>query len=40
VNIDPPNPASLAFHAKLGFVGCGEAIDPRNAKRVRYLVRT
>jgi predicted GNAT superfamily acetyltransferase len=40
VNIDPPNPASLAFHARLGFVACGEAIDPRNGKRVRYLTRT
>jgi predicted GNAT superfamily acetyltransferase len=37
VNIDPPNPASLAFHEKLGFVACGESSDPRNNKRVRYL---
>lgn len=40
VNIDPPNAASLDFHARLGFVPCGEAADPRNGKRVRYLVRT
>jgi hypothetical protein len=39
VNIVPPNPVSLAFHARLGFVPCGEAEDPRNGKRVRYLVR-
>jgi uncharacterized protein len=40
VNLVPPNPASLAFHARLGFVACGEADDPRNGKRVRYLIRT
>ena len=39
VNIVPPNAASLAFHERLGFVACGEAADPRNGKRVRYLER-
>jgi len=39
VNIVPPNEASLAFHERLGFVACGEAADPRNGKRVRYLER-
>ncbi|MBC7975179.1 MAG: GNAT family N-acetyltransferase, partial [Myxococcales bacterium] len=39
VNVQPPNPGSLAFHERLGFVACGEADDPRNGKRVRYLVR-
>lgn len=39
VNVVPANPASLAFHDRLGFVACGEAEDPRNGKRVRYLVR-
>lgn len=39
VNLWPPNPASLAFHARLGFRACGEATDPRNGKRVQYLVR-
>jgi uncharacterized protein len=39
VNLAPPNPGSLAFHDRLGFVPCGEADDPRNGKRVRYLIR-
>ncbi len=38
VNLDPPNPASMAFHDKLGFAEAGTATDPRNGKRVRYLV--
>lgn len=38
VNLDPPNPGSMAFHDKLGFRPEGEATDPRNGKRVRYLV--
>jgi predicted GNAT superfamily acetyltransferase len=37
VNLDPPNPGSMAFHEKLGFVPRGEASDPRNGKHVRYL---
>ncbi|MCW8085903.1 GNAT family N-acetyltransferase [Sabulicella glaciei] len=37
VNLDPPNPVSLAFHETLGFAPAGEATDPRNGKRVRYL---
>lgn len=37
VNLDPPNPGSLAFHERLGFAACGEATDARNGKRVRYL---
>lgn len=39
VNIEPPNDASLAFHERLGFAACGEGVDPRNGKRVRYLLR-
>jgi predicted GNAT superfamily acetyltransferase len=39
VNLVPPNPASLAFHDRLGFAACGEGDDPRNGKRVRYLMR-
>jgi uncharacterized protein len=38
VNVDPPNPASDAFHAALGFHEVGRAqISP--TKTVRYLVR-
>ncbi|MBY0338341.1 MAG: GNAT family N-acetyltransferase [Acetobacteraceae bacterium] len=39
VNLDPPNPGSLAFHERLGFAPAGEATDPRNGKVVRYLVK-
>ena len=38
VNLDPPNPGSMAFHVKQGFRPAGEATDPRNGKRVRYLL--
>ena len=38
VNFDPPNPASDAFHAKLGFAQMGEA-RLENGKGVRYLKR-
>lgn len=37
VNLDPPNPESIAFHEKLGFTACGEAVDRRNGKRVQYM---
>ena len=36
VNFDPPNPASDAFHASLGFVEAGRA-QLKNGKTVRYL---
>lgn len=39
VNVEPPNPQGQAFHARLGFLPVGEATDPRNGKRVRYLMR-
>lgn len=39
VNVEPPNPQGQAFHAKLCFLPVGEATDPRNGKRVRYLMR-
>jgi uncharacterized protein len=39
VNVQPPNPASDAFHASLGFTELGQAILPGSAKRVRYLGR-
>jgi uncharacterized protein len=37
VNVDPPNPASDAFHATLGFREVGRAMLS-NGKTVRYLV--
>jgi len=37
VNTDPPNPASDAFHAALGFGRVGEARIHGGAKAVRYL---
>lgn len=39
VNTDPPNPVSLAFHAKRGFVTAGEAHLGERGKTVRYLAR-
>lgn len=38
VNIDPPNPSSDAFHARLGFIEAGRA-TLANGKTVRYLSR-
>ncbi|MDP9423923.1 MAG: GNAT family N-acetyltransferase [Pseudomonadota bacterium] len=38
VNLDPPNPASDAFHQAQGFSEVGRARLP-NGKTVRYLVR-
>lgn len=37
VNSDPPNPASDAFHAALGFAEVGAALLPCGDKTVRYL---
>ena len=39
VNAEPPNPASDALHAALGFVEVGRAVLAGGAKRVRYLTR-
>ncbi len=40
VNLDPPNPASDAFHAALGFAEVGTAVIDGGAKTVRYLSRS
>mgnify|MGYP002622464211 CR=1 FL=1 len=40
VNSDPPNPASDAFHAALGFREAGSAAIHGGAKTVRYLTLT
>ena len=39
VNRDPPNPASDAFHAALGFAEVGGAAIHGGRKTVRYLAR-
>jgi predicted GNAT superfamily acetyltransferase len=39
VNADPPNPASDAFHAALGFSEIGTAVIHGGAKTVRYFAR-
>lgn len=39
VNADPPNPASDAFHAALGFAEVGQAALRGGDKTVRYFAR-
>jgi uncharacterized protein len=39
VNFEPPNPASDAFHAALGFTDVGQAEIHGGTKTVRYLMR-
>jgi predicted GNAT superfamily acetyltransferase len=39
VNSDPPNPASDAFHAALGFLEIGQATIHGGKKSVRYFAR-
>ncbi|WP_286830651.1 MULTISPECIES: GNAT family N-acetyltransferase [Kordiimonas] len=39
VNIDPPNPGSDAFHARMGFAEVGTGVL-KNGKLVRYMVKT
>ncbi len=39
INADPPNPASDAFHASLGFQEVGEAVIHGGRKSVRYFAR-
>lgn len=40
VNLDPPNPASDAFHASLGFVEVGRGTILELGKTVRYYERS
>jgi predicted GNAT superfamily acetyltransferase len=37
VNLDPPNPGSLRFHKRLGFVEVGEQVSRNSGHRVRLL---
>lgn len=39
VNVDPPNPQSLAFHERLGFEPVGELVTKGGAVTVRLLRR-
>ena len=39
VNADPPNPASDAFHAALGFAEVGDAVIHGGKKSVRYYAK-
>jgi uncharacterized protein len=39
VNVEPPNPASDAFHEALGFSEVGRAVIHGGQKHVRYLVK-
>jgi predicted GNAT superfamily acetyltransferase len=39
INLNPPNPASDAFHASLNFHEVGRAAIHNNSKTVRYLLR-
>jgi len=40
VNVVPPNPASDAFHAALGFSEVGRGVIHQGQKTVRYLARS
>jgi predicted GNAT superfamily acetyltransferase len=39
VNVDPPNPGSLAFHGKIGFERVGEQMMTRVPHRVAMMVK-
>ncbi|WP_298459743.1 GNAT family N-acetyltransferase [uncultured Cellulomonas sp.] len=40
VNLEPPNPGSLAFHGRLGFAQVGEQVTKGGEVRVALLART
>ena len=40
INAEPPNPASYALHAALGFREVGARDMPERGKRVRYMARS
>ncbi|WP_456820985.1 GNAT family N-acetyltransferase [Cellulomonas sp. URHB0016] len=40
VNLEPPNPGSLAFHSRLGFAQVGEQATKGGTVRVALLART
>lgn len=40
VNLEPPNPGSLAFHEQLGFSGVAEQLTERGSKRVCLMIRS
>ncbi|RHA43794.1 GNAT family N-acetyltransferase [Cellulomonas rhizosphaerae] len=40
VNLDPPNPGSSAFHARLGFTRVGEQVTKGGSVRVELLALT
>jgi predicted GNAT superfamily acetyltransferase len=39
VNLDPPNPGSLRFHKRLGFVEVGEHVSGNSGHRVSLLAK-
>lgn len=39
VNLDPPNPDSLAFHRRLGFIEVGQQYSEGGKKKVMLLVK-
>jgi len=39
VNLEPPNPGSLAFHARIGFTQVGEQVTKGGTVRVALLAR-
>ncbi|MGV8965496.1 MAG: GNAT family N-acetyltransferase [Cellulomonas sp.] len=40
VNLEPPNPESMAFHTRLGFAPVGEQVTKGGSVRVALLART